>query len=153
MLIFFKVFCIFIFLPMWYDWLKSYHLMMCLKKCCGISWPIMQQSSSVSIFSYDISEVFQYLPLEQACSCKLNTVFGLHFRHPQCFVWINQSAYMACLVTAMLLSFIGVVGAKLLGSSLQIQTSHWNTMWNLDGVVKVLYKCIGYFCVDVLIFV
>lgn len=60
---------------------------------------------------------------------------------------------MTCLVTAMLLSFIGVVGAKLLGSSLRIQTSHWNTIWDLDRVVKVLYKCIGYFCVDVLIFV
>lgn len=60
---------------------------------------------------------------------------------------------MTFLVTAVLLFFIGVVGVKLLGSSLRIQTSHWNTIWSLDGVVKVLYKCIGYFCVAVLIFV
>lgn len=60
---------------------------------------------------------------------------------------------MICLVTAVLLCFVGVVGVKLLGSSLQIQTSHWNNIWNLDEVVKVLYECIGYFCVDLLIFV
>lgn len=89
----------------------------------------MQQSSSVSIFNYNISEAFQHLPLEQAFtvnkirSCILDM-------HTACSELINL--LISCLVTIMLVLFIGVVGVKLLGSSPRIQSSHWNTMWNLD---------------------
>lgn len=109
----------------------------------------MQQSSSLSIVSYGISEQFQHLPLEQTGSSNeiwhLGCVSDIHSALSQLICFYDMLSY------SPVAGFFRCGAVRQSTGSLRAQTSHWNTIWNLDGVVKVLHKCIGYFCVDILI--